>query len=85
MARQTALPPNLAPRLIGREAAAAYISVSPTKFDELVSDGRMPQPRIIDRRRAWIVGELDDAVERLPRARENDEADRSWEDIDAGA
>lgn len=85
MARQTALPPTLAPRLIGREAAAAYLSVSPTKFDELVADGRMPPPRLIDRRRAWVVGELDAAVERLPRAREYDDADRSWEDIDASA
>src|SRR5260370_2277124 len=42
MARQNALPPTLAPRLINRDAAAAYVSVSPTKFDQMVIDGSMP-------------------------------------------
>lgn len=82
MARQTALPPTLAPRLVGREAAAAYISVSPTTFDEMVEDGRMPLPRKLGgRRRAWDVRELDAAVDRLPIAGED--SDATWEDIDA--
>lgn len=66
MARQIALPPNLAPRLVTREAAAAYTSVSPTKFDEMVRDGRMPKPRVIDARRAWDVRQLDAAIDDLP-------------------
>src|SRR5215469_15207803 len=45
MPRQTALPPSLAPRLISREAAAAYICVSPNTFDEMVKNGQMPQAR----------------------------------------
>jgi predicted DNA-binding transcriptional regulator AlpA len=82
MARQTALPPTLAPRLIGREAAAAYLSVSPTKFDEMVESGQMPQPRQLGgRRRAWDVRDLDAAVDRLPLACED--SDATWEDIDA--
>jgi predicted DNA-binding transcriptional regulator AlpA len=82
MARQTALPPTLRPRLIGREAAAAYIYVSPTTFDEMVDDGRMPPARILGgRRRAWDVRELDEAVDRLPRDQE--QSDASWEDVDA--
>jgi hypothetical protein len=32
MTRQIALPPTLPPRLIGREAAAAYICVSPNSL-----------------------------------------------------
>ncbi len=67
MPKQDILPVSLPPRLIAREAAAAYICVSPRLFDELVHAGRMPQPRILsDRRRAWDVAELSDAVSALP-------------------
>lgn len=67
MARQAALPPTLRPRLIGREAAAAYISVSPNTFDKMIEDGRMPNPRVlVDRRFAWDVREIDAAVDLLP-------------------
>jgi hypothetical protein len=67
MSNQAALPPTLPPRLIGREAAAAYISVSTNTFDLMVKAGRMPRPRILsDKRRAWDVRELDLAVEALP-------------------
>ncbi len=82
MARQTALPPTLPPRLIGREAAAAYLSLSPSKFDEMVDDGRMPQPRLLgSRRRAWDVHALDAAIDQLPLACED--SDATWRDIDA--
>jgi predicted DNA-binding transcriptional regulator AlpA len=82
MARQTALPPTLAPRLIGREAAAAYLSLSPTKFDEMVADGRMPSPRLLSvRRRAWDVRTIDAAIDLLPLACED--SDVTWGDIDA--
>ena len=40
MSRQAALPPTLAPRLINREAAAAYVNVSPNTFDEMGEVGR---------------------------------------------
>jgi hypothetical protein len=43
MTRQAALPPTLAPRLIGREAAAAYVSLAPNTFDELAKSGKMPR------------------------------------------
>jgi predicted DNA-binding transcriptional regulator AlpA len=84
MARQTALPPNLPPRLIGREAAAAYVSVSPTTFDEMVSDGRMPRSKLLGGRRiAWDVRALDAAVDRLPIDGEHPSNDATWSDIDA--
>jgi predicted DNA-binding transcriptional regulator AlpA len=58
MTRQVALPPTLAPRLINREAAAAYVCVSPNTFDEMVKDKRMPRPkRLGGRRIAWDVRE----------------------------
>jgi len=82
MARQIALPPTLAPRLISRVAAAAYISVSPTMFDEMVRDGRMPQPKKLgERRLAWDVRAIDLAVDLLP-VQGNDITDTAWSDID---
>ena len=44
-----------------------YLGISPSKFDELVNDGRMPRPRIIDSRKVWDVYELDMAFDELPR------------------
>lgn len=83
MTRQVALPPTLAPRLIGREAAAAYICVSPNVFDQMVEDGRMPvAKRLGDRRKAWDVRELDCAVDKLPSDGKAP-GDDSWGDVDA--
>jgi predicted DNA-binding transcriptional regulator AlpA len=82
MVKQAALPPTLAPRLISREAAAAYICVSTTKFDEMVRDGRMPPPRRIDRRRVWDVRALDSAADALPSDEES-APDGTWSDVDA--
>lgn len=61
-----ALPPSLPPRGLCREAAASYIGVSPTKFDELVDDGRMPQPKRIDARKVWDRSSLDAFFDLLP-------------------
>lgn len=66
MSRHTALPPTLSPRGLCREAAAAYIGVSPGKFDEMVDDGRMPGPKHIDRRKVWDLKALDIWFDRLP-------------------
>jgi hypothetical protein len=54
--------------------------VSPTKFDELVADRRMPAPRRIDARRVWDVRQIDLAFDLLPG---DNAADASWEDVDA--
>lgn len=61
-----ALPPGVLPRGLCREAAARYIGVSPTKFDEMVQDGRMPGPKKIDSRRVWDRSVLDAFFEDLP-------------------
>ena len=53
-------------RGLSRDESAMYIGISPSKFDELVADGRMPQPRIIDRRMVWDRYELDAAFSALP-------------------
>jgi len=81
--KQDALPPTLAPRLIGRLAAAAYVCVSPNTFDEMVKDGRMPHPKLLGTRRlAWDVRALDAAVDALPISG-SDLNDDTWSDVDA--
>lgn len=60
------LPPSLPPIGLSRELAAAYIDVSPTKFDQMVKDGRMPKPKHIDSRRIWDRLKLEHAFGRLP-------------------
>ena len=86
MARQNALPPTLAPRLISRAAAAAYIDVSATTFDQMVKEGLMPKPkRLRRRRRAWDLRELDAAVDNLLDAANdnNNDDNTSWDDFRA--
>jgi predicted DNA-binding transcriptional regulator AlpA len=85
MPRQFALPPTLPPRLISREASAAYVNVSPTTFDEMVRDGPMPRPKLLsERRRAWDVRKLDAAIDQLPNDEDRAPAtDETWSDVDA--
>lgn len=70
MARHDALPPNLPPRGLSREAAAQYVGVGSTKFDTLVEDGRMPKPIAIDGRKLWDRKALDKAFDELAGAEE---------------
>lgn len=65
MARHDALPPSLPPRGLCREAAAAYVGLGSTKFDELVDDGRMPKPLQVDGRKLWDRRALDRAFDQL--------------------
>jgi predicted DNA-binding transcriptional regulator AlpA len=58
---------GIVPRGFRRTEAAAYISVSPSLFDDMVKDGRMPSPRLINTRTVWDRLEIDDAFEALPR------------------
>lgn len=57
---------EILPRGFSREQAADYIGVSTTKFDQLVDDGRMPQPKRIDRRKVWDRLAVDRAFTELP-------------------
>lgn len=60
------LPRSLPPRGLSRVQAAAYIGVSPSLFDEMVRDGRMPKPKTINSRKVWDKEKLDDAFAALP-------------------
>ena len=54
------------PRGMSREAAARYVGVGTTKFDEMVSDRRMPRPKKIDGRVIWDRIAIDAAFTDLP-------------------
>lgn len=60
------LPPSLPPRGLSRVEAAQYIGVSPSLFDQMVQDGRMPKPKPINSRKVWDRVKLDLAFESLP-------------------
>jgi excisionase family DNA binding protein len=64
--RHEILPASLPPRGLSREEAAAYIGIGATKFDQMVDDGRMPQPKRIDGRKVWDRLRLDSAFAALP-------------------
>ena len=60
------LPPSLVPRGLSRVQSATYVGVSPSKFDDMVNDGRMPKPKRIDARTVWDRQQLDEAFMALP-------------------
>jgi predicted DNA-binding transcriptional regulator AlpA len=58
--------PNVGPRrCLRRDGAAGYVGVSASKFDQLVEDGRMPQPFRIDGCVLWDIRRLDLAIDAL--------------------
>ncbi len=57
-------------RGLSRLEAAAYVGISPSTFDEMVADARMPQPRVINSRIVWDRWELDEAFGSLPHRSE---------------
>ena len=65
-------------RGLSRDEAAMYIGISAGKFDEMVADGRMPEPVKIDSRKLWDIRSLDMAFDALPREHETDGS--SWDD-----
>lgn len=74
--RQDTLPRSLPPIGLSRETAAAFIDVSPSKFDEMVKDGRMPKPKHIDSRRVWARLAIEKAFARLPGG--DDDQEDEW-------
>lgn len=58
--------PLPAVRGLNRTQAATYIGVSPSLFDKLVGDGRMPLPKRVNSRTIWDRYALDKAFDQLP-------------------
>ncbi|SOC43780.1 hypothetical protein SAMN05892877_111228 [Rhizobium subbaraonis] len=65
-------------RGLNRLQSAAYVGVSPSLFDEMVGDGRMPQPKRANARVIWDRRALDRAFDRLPGGSPDDDQD-GWE------
>jgi predicted DNA-binding transcriptional regulator AlpA len=63
---------SIQPRGLSRVESAKHIGVSATLFDELVKDGRMPQPKRINARTVWDVRQLDVAFDALPSDGDDD-------------
>jgi predicted DNA-binding transcriptional regulator AlpA len=70
--RYQACPPPPA-RGLNRVQAAEYVGVSPSLFDEMVRDGRMPRAKKINSRTVWDVRKLDIAFDALPGDEQADE------------
>jgi predicted DNA-binding transcriptional regulator AlpA len=67
---------RIEPRGLSRVEAAAYVGVSPSLFDQMVRDGRMPPPKKVNVRVIWDRRPLDAAFEALP-----DSGDRNpWDE-----
>ncbi len=64
--RRQFLAESLPPRGLSRVQAASYLGVSPSLFDEMVGDGRMPGPKMINTRRVWDRKKIDRAFDALP-------------------
>lgn len=59
------------PRLMSLERAAAYVGFGPTKFRELIDEGKMPPAIDIDGSPRWDRIELDARVDDLKDRRRN--------------
>jgi hypothetical protein len=64
---------------MNRAEAAAYIGVSPSKFDEMVKDGRMPPSKRIDTRCVWDIRQLTSAFDKLPGGADDDQ--NEWNEV----
>jgi predicted DNA-binding transcriptional regulator AlpA len=63
-------------RGLSRVEAAIYVGVSPSLFDEMVRDGRMPCPKRINSRSVWDRRRLDNAFDALPE----EDSGNPWDD-----
>lgn len=67
---------RVTPRGLRRIEAASYVGVSPTKFDELVKRGDMPEGFRVDSIRLWDRHDLDVCFGLLKQ-----DSEREMEDI----
>lgn len=58
---------QIKPLYLGREQAAAFLSLSASMLDKLVAQGDLPRPRKLSAgRTAWLVQELETWGQSLP-------------------
>lgn len=66
-------------RGLNRKEAAGYVGVSPSLFDELVIDGRMPMPFRINSRVIWDIRLIEQAFDEI--SIQSKKADNPWDEI----
>ena len=71
---------TIVPLGLARIQAADYIGISPSLFDQLVADGRMPQPRMLNARTVWDRWEIEAAFGALPHRNDGDKTDNDDDD-----
>lgn len=64
------------PRGLSRLEAAGYLGISPSLFDLMVKDGRMPLPKRINARTVWDRKRLDAAFDAIPDGSEGNPWDQ---------
>jgi predicted DNA-binding transcriptional regulator AlpA len=62
---------SIQPRGMSRVRCAEYLGISPSLFDDMVRDGRMPRPKRINSRTVWDRRQVDQAFEALPDGTED--------------
>jgi predicted DNA-binding transcriptional regulator AlpA len=65
---------------LSRAEAAEYIGVGVSLFDQMVADGRMPRPKLINSRKVWQRQRLDEAFAELPEEGQDEESSSPWRD-----
>jgi predicted DNA-binding transcriptional regulator AlpA len=68
---------------LSRAEAAEYIGVGPALFDEMVKDGRMPKPKLINSRRIWMRAKIEKSFAELPEDGQTPEPASPWRDVAA--
>lgn len=71
-------PHGYPPRGLRREEAARWVGVSPSKFDELVKNGRISSPKLIDSCVVWDRYRLDVDFDALPDREPKSAAGDDW-------
>ena len=74
---------SIDPRGLNREVNASYIGIGTTLFDTLVTEGRMPKPKLINSRKVWDRQELDIAFNKLPNEGEPDDEANPFDGVRA--
>lgn len=69
------------PRGLRRPAAANYMGISPTHFDKLVEDGKLPRPKKLGRCTVWDRHQLDNAFDNLAEEDEDPENENPFDNI----
>lgn len=65
---------------MSRIEAAHYVGVSPTMYDTLVRDGRMPQPKVVNSRVIWDRRKIEVFFSALPDRAANPAEQDGWGD-----